>query len=194
MVYPENLAMLKAALLDVAGHRTEEKRSTVEGRIAAILNELSPEGLSEWEIRTSELTAALNDGRPEKYHLTPQYVGRKLKALGLKTRITNGHSTICVRGDQLRALAAEFDGPQPSAEANSLNSPNSLIPDISMSCGSESSDVASHCHREGAETHCGQHVETAQMRECGESGDNVPKTGIAEMDEDEVVRVWEVYE
>ena len=94
MVYPEGLDRLKDALLEVAGQRIEDKKASIEGQIVTILHELSPEGIPEWTIETSELLTQLNKSRPEEHKLTSQYLGRKLKAIGLQTKIVNGYSQI----------------------------------------------------------------------------------------------------
>jgi hypothetical protein len=94
MVYPDGLDRLKEALLEVAGQRIEDKKASIEGQIVSILYEFSPEGIPEWTLKTSEVLKRLNDSRPEGRKLTSQYLGRKLKAVGLQTKIVMGYSHI----------------------------------------------------------------------------------------------------
>ena len=55
LVYPQGFDELKNALLEVAGQRIEDKKESIEGQIISILHTLSPKGLPEWKIKTSEV-------------------------------------------------------------------------------------------------------------------------------------------
>lgn len=107
MVYPEGLNDLIAALLEVAGQRKEDKRASIEGQIVGILYELSPEGLPEWAVKTSEILSKLNENRQESHKLTSQYLGRKLKAIGLNTRKLHGYSEIKLNLADLNILLTQ---------------------------------------------------------------------------------------
>ena len=85
LVYSQGFDELKNALLEVAGQRVEDKKESIEGQIIATLQELSPKGLTEWIIKTSDLLKGLNEERPDTHKLTSQYVGKKLKVMGLHT-------------------------------------------------------------------------------------------------------------
>ena len=87
MVYPQGFEDLKDSLLEVAGQRIEDMKGSIEGQIITILDKLSPEGLPEWTIKTSDLLDRLNETRPERHQLSPQYLGKKLKAMGIPTKI-----------------------------------------------------------------------------------------------------------
>jgi nitrate reductase NapAB chaperone NapD len=171
MVYPEGLDRLKDALLEVAGQRVEDKKASIEGKIVAILDELSPDGLSEWEIKTADVLTELNKERPELHILSPQYLGIKLKAMGLKTRITHGHSVIVVNGDSFGTLLDQFVSiKSPRAGKNSPHSPNSPIQEPSTVYGGRElgeSDVNS------PETHPKQTLDTVVMGEYGENGESL---------------------
>lgn len=94
MVYPEGFNDLVIALKEVAGQRIEDKKASIEGQIVGILYELSSEGLPEWTVKTSEIISKLNENRQESHKLTSQYLGRKLKAIGLNTRKLHGYSEV----------------------------------------------------------------------------------------------------
>jgi len=69
MVYPNSLDSLVKVLREVAGQRRKDKADTIEGQIVSILHELSPDGLSAWEIKTGKVLERLNESRPEEYKI-----------------------------------------------------------------------------------------------------------------------------
>ncbi len=104
LVYPEKLHELVNALSEVAKQKTEDKKIGIEGQIITELYELSPqeENVHEWTIWTRELLELLNKNRPDEQKLKPQYLGRKLKAIGINTRKVKGYS-------EIQLNKAEFD-------------------------------------------------------------------------------------
>ena len=108
LVYPQGFDELKNALLEVAGQRIEDKKESIEGQIISILHTLSPKGLPEWKIKTSEVLCELNKDRPDNHKLTSQYVGRKLKAMGLQTKITRGFSQIFLDSQDFNTLLEQY--------------------------------------------------------------------------------------
>lgn len=124
LVYPEGFVSLKEALLEVAGQRTEDKLASIEGQIILILYELSPEGLPEWTIKTSDLLSKLNENRPEGHKLTPQYLGRKLKAIGIQTKTIMGYSQINLHIEDFNILLSQHsieNIPMPTTAETLLN-------------------------------------------------------------------------
>jgi hypothetical protein len=108
LVYPQGFDELKDALLEVAGQRIEDKKESIEGQIISILHTLSPKGLPEWKTKTSEVLCELNKDRPDNHKLTSQYVGRKLKAMGLQTKITRGFSQIFLDSQDFNTLLEQY--------------------------------------------------------------------------------------
>jgi hypothetical protein len=139
MVYPEGLDRLKDALLEVAGQRIEDKKAGIEGQIIKTLHELSPKGLPEWTLKTSELLTRMNESRPKEHPLTPQYLGKKLRAIGLKTKLVMGYSQIQLDIETFNILLTQhgFENISlPASVETLLNSTNPLKQEKSMSCGS----------------------------------------------------------
>jgi hypothetical protein len=139
IVYPEGFDSLKNALFEVAGHRIEDKKASIEGQIVTILHELSPEGIPEWTIKTSELLTRLNKSRPEEHQLKSQYLGRKLNAIGLQTKIVMGYSWIQLDIETFNILLTQHGLENislPASVETLLNSTNPLKQAKSMSCGS----------------------------------------------------------
>lgn len=121
MVYPDAMRNLINALLIIAGERLEDKKESIEGEILTILHELSPENVPEWSIKTSKLLEKLNEDRPEGHKHTPQYLGIKLKAMGIKTRRVHGYSEILLNRTEFKSLTTEF-----GVENNLQYSPETL--------------------------------------------------------------------
>ena len=123
LVYPEGFDSLKNALFEVAGQRLEDRKASIEGQIISILDELSPGDIPEWSLKTSEVLNKINDKRPEAHKLTSQYLGRKLKAMGIQTKIVMGYSEIRLKKVAFDVLLLQYGiiDSQPS-EKTLLNS------------------------------------------------------------------------
>jgi len=118
MVYPEGLEGLKDGLAQLAGQRLEERRESIEGQIVSVINDLSKESEDafEWVIKTQKVLDELNCNRAEGKKLTPQYLGKRLKAMGLCTRHVHGYSEMVLTRNDFNTLLAQFgiiDPPTP---------------------------------------------------------------------------------
>lgn len=131
LAYPQGFADLKNTLLEVAGQRVEDKRESIEDQIIEALNELSPKDLFGWKIKTSELLSNLNENRPDTHKLSSQYIGRKLKAMGVYTKIVMGLSQIHLNRKDFDVLLEQYGFSNISSgvcEKTLLNSTNSTKP------------------------------------------------------------------
>jgi hypothetical protein len=170
VLYPQGFEDLKQALLEISGQRLEDKSSSIEGQIVTALKDLSPDDINEWQIPVANVLSKLNEGREDEHRLKSQYIGRKLKAMGLRTRISNGHSIITICRNELNVLLTQFlnifsDMP----EINSPNSPNSPEEGIStLGAGRELYD----CFENSLETHPAEPIDTLGFGEFGESGES----------------------
>jgi hypothetical protein len=108
LVYPQGYNELQNALLEVAGQRIEDRKESIEGQIVSTLFELSQKGLSEWKVKTSELLSKLNESRPDNHKLTSQYIGKKLKAMDLRTRRIHGLSEILLNRSGFDILLEQY--------------------------------------------------------------------------------------
>ncbi len=110
LTYPEKLGELVNALSEVAKQKTEDKKVGIEGQIITELYELSPqeENVHEWTTWTRELLELLNKNRPDEQKLKPQYLGRKLKAIGINTRKVNGYSEIQLNKTEFDTLLIQY--------------------------------------------------------------------------------------
>jgi hypothetical protein len=175
MVYPEGLDDLKRALLDVARSRIEDKAQDIEGRIVTIIDDLSPKGQDTWEIWTSDVLDKLNEDRPEGHKYTAPRLGKKLKAMGLKTRITNGHSRIMLESQDFRTLQAQYKIPEhATSDGHSLMSLHSLNLRATMSC---EGDSESECFQNSRESHCQGSLAFVGSSEFSENSESFEEVG-----------------
>lgn len=108
MVYPDGFNNLVDALLEIAGQRIENKKASIEGQIISILYELSPDNISEWTLKTSDVLEKLNETRPERWKISSQYFGKKLNAMGLQTKIIMGYSKIQLNKEDFKTLLIQY--------------------------------------------------------------------------------------
>jgi len=75
MLDTENFIQLADAILSIAGEQKETKQDTIEGRMVAIIRELTDQTdsaqFSEWHLKTSDIHHHFNEGRP-----TDKQIGR----------------------------------------------------------------------------------------------------------------------
>jgi hypothetical protein len=139
----------------------------VEGRIVAFIKEFSEEKIEQWEIQTSEVLDKLNETRPEHQKLTAQYLGKKLRAMGIKTRISHGRSHICMEEETLKTLLVQFYVSEDTG-GNSPNSPNPENRKAEPFCAGES---AGESGESAQETHKEQNLYQQAFDGNGESGE-----------------------
>lgn len=88
--------------------RIEDKPATIEGQILTIIDAFSPVGLSQWEIPTAKVLLKLNENRPHSHEFSAQYIGKKLRSMGFRRRISHGHSILIVDSSLLHALLDQY--------------------------------------------------------------------------------------
>lgn len=72
------------------------------------LAEIAPPKTPHWTIETAEVLKKLNENTPEKWKTTPQYLGKRLKAMGFHTKIVMGYSRIRLNRKDFDKLIEEF--------------------------------------------------------------------------------------
>jgi hypothetical protein len=96
----------------ISTDRGEAKRDSIEGIIVSIIHDLSEErGLPvcvEWTLKVRDILDGYNKGRAQDKHVTPQWIGRKLKSLSLKHRNVNGRSEILLNFEEYRTLIGQY--------------------------------------------------------------------------------------
>lgn len=108
MICPDQLGVLKDALLEIAGARVEDKQGTPEGEIISAMIDLSPKDAIEWSISIQDIADKINKHRPDDKKTTPRKVGQRLKALGLKKRQVHGYYEVMLTDGVLNSLSVEY--------------------------------------------------------------------------------------
>jgi len=111
IVYPQGMNLLRRVLEDVATQKMDTERETIEGQIVAMLRDLSSDhllcGNREWAIQTGDILKQLKMGMRES-KLTPQYIGKKMRAMGLHTRKVRGYSEVVLNLPEFRILLRQY--------------------------------------------------------------------------------------
>ena len=133
LVRPELFGTLKEVILGIADQRTEDKKGSLEGMVVAALDELMPEGLPEYTVRTNEVLKRLNKDMPEGHQLTPQWLGIRLKAMGVRTRTVHGYSETVIERPALNVLLIQHGLKVPSMETGeALPNPTTLKDNVPL--------------------------------------------------------------
>lgn len=103
---------LKNAIISIARERSESKQDSIEGRLVAIIREITAEeGLDRFtdiNIKISSILRKLNEDRPADKQITPQWIGRKLKSMSIRHRTINGRSEIALTIPEYKTLLNQY--------------------------------------------------------------------------------------
>jgi len=127
---PVDSHVLESSIIAIAGEKDESKKDSLEGRLVAIIKEITDEnGLDrylEWSIKVNEIRTKYNEGKPEERHVSPQWLGKRLKQMSLRNRLVHGYAEIKINCDEYALLLKQY-GYAGRESANSTNSlPDSL--------------------------------------------------------------------
>ena len=103
---------LEDSILAIAGEKDASRKETLEGRLVAIIKEITDENkfecLMEWSIKTNDIRTRFNQGRPEDRHVLPQWIGKRLKSMSLKSRSIHGYSEIIITSQEYDTLLRQY--------------------------------------------------------------------------------------
>lgn len=103
---PVDSHILEESILAIAGEKDESMKGTVEGRLVAIIKEITDEGgldrCVEWNIKTNDIRNRFNQNRPEDRQVSPQWIGKRVKSMSFRNRIVHGYS-------EIKITSAEYD-------------------------------------------------------------------------------------
>jgi hypothetical protein len=115
---------LEDSILSIAGEKDESRKDSLEGRLVAIIKEITDEGgldrFVEWSIKTGDIRARYNQGRPEDRHVSPQWIGKRLKSMSFHNRIVHGYSEIKITVQEYALILKQY-GLTPRESAHSTN-------------------------------------------------------------------------
>jgi hypothetical protein len=136
LVNPHGFELLLEAIQTIAGERNESQKDTTEGHIIGIIKDLSAEqgleGLAEWTIKTSDILRKFNEGRTDDKHVSPQWIGKKLKSLSLRHRTVNGRSEIVLSSGEYWTIISQYGYFSRKLALDSAN-PTETLPDKPLS-------------------------------------------------------------
>lgn len=110
LIAPETFEMIKKVILGLAGQKVENKRETIEGKIVDAIDDLIVRDAPEpWEVTVAAIGTKVNGTiTNEKYHYTPQRIGRVIESLSIAAKKVNGRSRVIITEKELNLLKAQY--------------------------------------------------------------------------------------
>ena len=109
---PVDFHILKESILAIAGEKDESMKDTIEGRLVAIIKEITSEfaldRFVEWNIKISDIRARYNQGKPEDRLASSQWIGKRLKRMSFHNRIVHGYSEIKITSDEYAMILKQY--------------------------------------------------------------------------------------
>lgn len=147
---PVESYILSESLLAIAGEKDQGRKDTIEGRLIAVIKEITDEvgleGYAEWSIKVNEIRAKYNEGKPEDRQASSQWIGKRLKSMSLRSRMVHGYSEIRITSDEYATLMKQYGyvGREPSKPTNSLPNKHEQYHDLvsKVDSGRESAKVS----------------------------------------------------
>lgn len=134
--------LLKEAILSISTEQSEAKQDSIEGRLVAIIKEITDEqGLDrfvDWYIRTSDILRKLNADMPDDKQYSPQWIGKKLKSMSIRHRTVIGRSEIQLTAKEYTTLLDQY-----GFTRRELPHPTETLPDQSQQNSTVAGDVGS---------------------------------------------------
>jgi hypothetical protein len=127
---PVDSHILEESILAIAGEKDESMKDTIEGRLVAVIKEITSEFALdrsvEWSIKISDIRTRYNQGKPEDRHASSQWIGKRLNRMSFHNRIVHGYSEIKINSDEYAMILKQY-GYAAGESANLTNYlPNSL--------------------------------------------------------------------
>jgi len=87
---PDSLDILKKEIIRLGSEKKDAKQESLEGVIIKMILQLTGGLVADSMLETSKLLSLLNTGKSQDKLMSAQYLGLKLKAMGIPTKKTNG--------------------------------------------------------------------------------------------------------
>jgi hypothetical protein len=109
VVAPEAIEPMKRVILEMAGHKVEDKKESVEGLLVSAIDHLADfDGILPIEISVEEIRIILNKDKAERFHISPQKLGKRIQSLSLKTKAVNGRARLVITAKELNVLKEQY--------------------------------------------------------------------------------------
>jgi hypothetical protein len=112
VVCPERYDALVNAFLDIASARTQEKRESFDGLLVSVIFEKTKGDADHFDILTSDVTTRFSELWNGDKPKSPEWTGRRLKAIGIKTDRKNQVSMIRLDRLSRNTLLAQYGFPE----------------------------------------------------------------------------------
>ena len=120
---PERFEALVSAVLDIASQRVQEKHESFDGLLIQVIYEMTRSDADHFDIATADVTTRFNELWNGDKPKTPEWTGRRLKALGIPTDTKTRFSMIRLDRSLLNILLPQYGF---AAEEMSSNTSNTL--------------------------------------------------------------------
>lgn len=133
---PVDSHILKEAVLSIAGEKVDSSKDTIEGRLIAIIKEITDENgyesSVEWSIKISDIHTRFNQDKSEDKHVSSQWIGKRLKSMSFRNRKVQGYSEIVITADEYDMILKQygFTGRESSNPTKSLPNKIELNQDV----------------------------------------------------------------
>jgi hypothetical protein len=127
---PVNHQILQDSIIAIAGEKHDSRKDTIEGRLVAIIKEITNEGgldrFMEWSIKVNDIRTKLNQDRPEDRQVSPQWIGKRLKSMSFRNRNVHGYSEITITSAEYAMILKQYGyaGRESAKPTNSLPEKN----------------------------------------------------------------------
>lgn len=129
MIAPNVSEQMENVILEMAGQKIEDLKGSAEGKIIeAIRDKADFDGDSDCVIPVSEIRDLVNLGKPDKFHISPQRIGKRIKALSIRTRDRNGRSHVYITKSELGVLMEQYGLLEHQVQNSLLHSTARSIP------------------------------------------------------------------
>ena len=125
---PVDSSILEDSILSISDDKDGSRKDSLEGRLVAIIKEITDEGglgrFVEWSIKIGDIRNKFNKGRPEDKHVSPQWIGKRLKSMSFHNRIVHGYSEIKITAEEYALILKQY-----GHAARESSQPTNSLPD-----------------------------------------------------------------
>lgn len=145
LIAPEAYEPMKRVFLEMSGQKVEDKKDTIEGQIIEAIDEIADfDGDLPTEIPVEDIRKQVNKGKIDRYHISPQKLGKRLQSLGIKTKSVNGYSRAVLTEPALILLLEQYGLLDPLPEETPPLATTPQEPEVQATAdGSESVESSS---------------------------------------------------
>ncbi len=109
---PVKHQVLQDALLAIAGEKNESRKETIEGRLVAIIKEITDEEelhkFIEWNIKVNDIRTRYNEGKPEDKKVSAQWIGKRLQHMSIRHRRIHGYTEIIINSNEYNTILQQY--------------------------------------------------------------------------------------